>query len=100
MILLSWNCRGLGNLRTIQDLCQLVKDKKPSFLFLMETVSKKHKLERLRARLGFKGMFTVHPVGWNGGLALFWKEGMGLKIQNYFWRHINAVIKGTNINKS
>jgi hypothetical protein len=66
----------------------------------METVSKKHKLKRLRARLGFKGMFTVDLVGRSGGLALFWKEGTGLKIQNYFWRHIHAVIKGTNINKS
>jgi hypothetical protein len=92
MILLSWNCRGLGNPRTVQDLCQLVKNKQPSLLFLMETISKRQKLERLRIRLGFEGMFAVDPVGRSGGLVLFWKEDSGLEIQNYSRRHINAVI--------
>jgi hypothetical protein len=56
----------------------MVKEKKPSFLFLMETISKRKKLDWLRVRLGFEGMFVVDPVGRSGGLALFWKEGTGL----------------------
>jgi hypothetical protein len=80
MILLSWNCRGLGNPRTVRDLCHLVKTKQPSLLFLMETISERQKLERLWVQLGFVGMFAMDPVGRSGGLALFWKEDTGLEI--------------------
>ncbi|GLT62551.1 hypothetical protein SLA2020_351810 [Shorea laevis] len=40
MSLLSWNCRGLGNSRTVRNLCQMVEDKRPTILFLMETNSR------------------------------------------------------------
>jgi hypothetical protein len=100
MILISWNCRGIGHPQTVRDLCQLVKDKKPSILFLIETISQKHKMEWLRVRLGFEGLLAVDPVGRSRGLALFWKEDVGLEIQNYSHRHITVVIQGTNFNKS
>jgi exonuclease III len=93
MILLSWNCRGLGNPRAIRDLCRLVRDKRPTFLFLMETKSSKSKMEFLRVKLGFDGLFVVDPVGRSGGLCLLWKEKDEVEIQNYTRRHINAIIK-------
>ena len=37
MNLLSWNCRGLGNPRIVRDLHHMVKEKKPTLVFLMET---------------------------------------------------------------
>jgi hypothetical protein len=51
MSLLNWNCRGLENPRIVRDLLQMVKEKKPHFLFLMETPCTKTPLERLRKRL-------------------------------------------------
>lgn len=90
MILLSWNYRGLGNPTTVRDLCQLVKDKKLDFLFLMETKSFKNKIEWIRMKLGFMGLFAVDPVGRSGGLALLWQDGFGGNIQNFSRRHINA----------
>jgi exonuclease III len=95
MILISWNCRGLGNPRAVRDLCQMVKEKRPDFLFLMETRSNKQRMEGLRVRLGFEGLFVVNSVGKSGGLALFWKEVELLEIQNYTRRHINAVVKNS-----
>jgi hypothetical protein len=47
--------------------------KKPSFLFLIETINSKRRVEGLRVRLGFKGLFAVELVGRSRGLALFWK---------------------------
>jgi exonuclease III len=94
MILLSWNCQGLGNPWTVQDLCLMVREKKPDILFLMETKCRKEKMERIRVRLGFNGMFVVDPVGRSGGLVLFWKDAKNLEIQNYTRRHINALLKG------
>ena len=59
------------------------KGEKPDILFLMETKCRKEKLESIRVRLGFFGMFVVEPVGRSGGLVLFWKDVHELKIQNY-----------------
>jgi hypothetical protein len=58
----------------------------------METISHKNKLEWIRVKLDFAGMFVVDPVGRSGGLALFWKEEKELEIQNYSRRHINAIV--------
>jgi exonuclease III len=93
MSLISWNCRGLGNPRTVRDLSQMVKEKKPSFLFLMETISKKERMEILRVKFGYEGLFVVEPVGRSGGLALFWRVAEELEIQNYSRRHINDIVK-------
>lgn len=71
MSLLCWNCWGLRNPQVIRELRQLVINKQPHFLFLMETKVSLFKLQRLRSSLGFEGMIQVDPVGRSGGLALF-----------------------------
>jgi exonuclease III len=89
---LSWNCQGLGNPRTVRELCRLVKEKKPDLVFLMETKLNNKKLETIRVKLGFQNAFGVDSVGKSGGLALFWQGATRLEIQNYSRRHINAII--------
>lgn len=37
-------------------------------------------------------MLAVDPVGLSGGIALLWKDGTEVAIQNLFRRHINATI--------
>jgi hypothetical protein len=93
MSLISWNCRGLGNLWTVRDLYQMVKEKRPNFLFLIETKRSKIKMEVIRGQLGYAGMFVVDSVGKSGGIALLWREVEELEIQNYSRRHINAIVK-------
>jgi exonuclease III len=66
MSLISWNCRGLGNPRTVRDLSQMVKEKQPNFLFLIETISSKKRMESLRVKFGYQGLFVVEPVGRSG----------------------------------
>jgi exonuclease III len=100
MNLISWNCRGLGNPRAIRSLCRLVREKKPNILFLMETKCRKEKMEVLRVRMEFEGMFVVDVVGRSGGLALFWKERNVVKIQNYTRKHISAVVHFPDRSKS
>ena len=93
MILLSWNCRGLGNPMAVRDLCQLVKEKKPTLLFLIETKNFNNKMEGIRKKLGFLGLFTIHPVGMSGDLALLWHDDSVLKIKTYSRRHIHAEVQ-------
>jgi hypothetical protein len=59
----------------------------------METKCKKTKLEYLRVKLGYVGLFVVDAVGHSGGLALFWGDDVQLEIQNFSRRHINSIIK-------
>jgi hypothetical protein len=92
MSILAWNCRGLGNLRTVRDLRLMVKEKSPNFLFLMETKARNSVLQKVRTSIGFEGLFTVEPVGRSGGLALLWKDAREVMIKNYSLRHITTTI--------
>jgi len=93
MILLSWNCRELGHLRKVRDLHQMVKERRPTFVFLMENICSKQYMDNIRKRLGFDNFFAVDPVGRSGGLALLWNSVTNLEVYNYSRRHINVVVK-------
>jgi hypothetical protein len=98
MSLICWNCRGLGNPWAVRELCRLVKEKRPHFLFLIETKVCLKKLQVLRKSMGFEGLFSVDPMGKSGGLGLFWKEGGRMEIQNYSLHHINVKISLNDLN--
>ena len=55
MSVLSWNCHRLGQPRTIQMLEEWAKCKKPIFIFLIETLCNRNKLESLKKKLGYEG---------------------------------------------
>jgi len=95
MIVLSWNCRGLRNLRIVQSLRHLVKTKRPNLVFLMETKIMQGKADAIRIKLGFDHCFVVDCHGKSGGVMVLWKNSSLVEIQNFSRRHINAVIRGT-----
>jgi len=51
MIVLSWNCRGLGNLSAVRALKRLVKDEDPDILFLSETKRKAVEMKSIHRTL-------------------------------------------------
>ncbi|XP_042950087.1 uncharacterized protein LOC122282202 [Carya illinoinensis] len=93
MKILSWNLRGLGNPRSIRSLHDLLTSEVPEILFLQETKLSSRRLEFCKLRLGFRCCFGVDSVGRSGGLALFWKEDINLRIISYSRIHIHASIK-------
>ena len=48
-------------------LMDLVHTKKPHFVFLMETLLAKEKMDHIRQRLGYEGSFVVGSLGHSGG---------------------------------
>ena len=56
---ISWNCRGLGNSWSIQNLREIIRSQRPSLIFLIETLVNDEKIEQLRIQLGFDGKFVV-----------------------------------------
>ena len=59
MNLLCWNCQGLGNLPTEQELGDLIWTQDPSVVFLVETWLDKVRLEEIRSKMKFGGMIEV-----------------------------------------
>jgi hypothetical protein len=53
----------------------MVKERRPNFVFLMETICFRQYMDDIRQRLGFDNFFVVDPVG----------------------RHINVIVKDGEI---
>jgi hypothetical protein len=58
MIILAWNCRGLGMPRIVQELVQLVHTYRQRIVFISETRQKENKIKGLSGRLGHKNCIT------------------------------------------
>ncbi|XP_031101919.1 uncharacterized protein LOC116005823 [Ipomoea triloba] len=97
MSTLSWNCRGLGNPRTVREVVDLVSRKKPEFVFLMETKVNREHAERLRVKIGFEGLFYVDSVGRSGGLALLWRRNNTARLLSFSNNHVDIEVCVTGL---
>lgn len=96
MKLLSWNCQGVGNLRTVRILGNLIKSLNPTFLFLSETLVTSSTIAELCDKFGFADYFAVDKVGRGGGLAVLWKQTMSCKIMDSSNNYINVYFMERN----
>ena len=90
MSLLVWNCRGLGNPRTEDQL---------AVVFIAKTWTDKARLERVQRKIQFKNMFESPRKDKAGGLALFWKEDFPLDIETFSPNHIDSTINKNQVNE-
>ena len=89
---ISWNCRGLGRPRAVQELTELVRKHSPLILFLMETKAKDSYVNNLKHKLQLDNVHIVSRQNTGGGLALFWKSEINLHVINALTSHIDAVV--------
>ncbi|RCV11428.1 hypothetical protein SETIT_2G184900v2, partial [Setaria italica] len=73
---LAWNCRGMGNTRTVQELCGFVQSHRPKLVFLLEMRMNDSRVSNLRWRLGLRNCLAVSSVCLSRGIALFWDESI------------------------
>lgn len=92
MSTLSWNCRGVGRPTEIQFLMDVVRQERPDFIFLCETVGRKDRMEWIRGKIGYDGIFAVEPYGRSGGIALFWKDMNQAKLIGFSKNHIDVEV--------
>ena len=90
MIVLSWNCQGLENLRAGNVLSHLVREKTPNVLFLMETKQIVDEMKKIQVDLHYDSMLVIPCVHRAGGLAMLWKDDVDLHVQTYSLNHIDA----------
>ncbi|CAJ2637965.1 unnamed protein product [Trifolium pratense] len=93
MIILSWNCRGLGGPSAIPNLRKLAREHKPDILFLSETLSHARHLEPIRVTLGYDSCLAIDVEGQSGGLAVFWKDNSKCRVLNYTRNFINLLVE-------
>ena len=96
MSALSWNCRGLRNLRTVRALQEVIASEDPSLVFLMETKLSKEDMTNKKYTLGFTEGLVVGSIGSKGGLALLWKKDVMVDIQTFGPWHIDAEVGGND----
>jgi len=73
MKLISWNIRGLNGPRKGRILKNMLKQEKPSILFLQETKCNSTILERIATKAWLGGLVTVIDAqGASRGLAILW----------------------------
>ena len=89
---LGWNCRGLGNPRSVGVLRNIVRRWDPEVVFLSETKMRVAGMKRIKMKLGFVNGLYVQSQRKSGGLALFWRKDVNLEIKSYSRHHIDAVV--------
>ena len=92
MNLLCWNCRGLGNQSTEQELGDIIRAQDPSVVFLAETWLDKARLEDIRVRLNFGGMIEVCRDTRGGGIVIFWRKEVDFSLGTFSPNHIDGVL--------
>ena len=92
MNLLVWNFRGLGNLRTKKELVSILRAKDPSIVFIAETWTDEVRLDRTLSYINFDQKWVVPRSTRGGGLVLFWKNSINLKVVGSHRYYIDAVI--------
>ncbi|XVF67744.1 hypothetical protein PTKIN_Ptkin10aG0146700 [Pterospermum kingtungense] len=92
MIILSWNCRGLGQPQVVWVLSELIRVHRPDMVLLFETLVHINKLEEIRVKIQFEGCFSVDCVGHSGGIGVLWKSKAQVSLLNFSQNHVNLEV--------
>jgi hypothetical protein len=71
MSISGWNCRGLGDPATVNELHDLARESRPSIFYVVETQIVKYRVEGLTHTLGFDHAYGVGSPRRSGGLCIF-----------------------------
>ncbi|KAG6664002.1 hypothetical protein CIPAW_02G061300 [Carya illinoinensis] len=79
---------------TVHDLHQMVQNKLPHFVFLIETKFRRNKIEKIKKQLQLDNSFVIDCKGIRGGLAFLWRDDVEAEVMSYTNNHISLLIKG------
>ena len=92
MSLIVWNCRELGNLRTVKELQVMIRVKDPSIVFLAETWADEARLQEIKCKIEFDNLFFVERNNRGAGLALYWRNSINVNVDTFSRNHIDSII--------
>ena len=79
-IIIVWNCNGAASKSFLRTLKELLNRLKSGILGLVETKCIGDHTNTIYNPLGFEYWTCVEALGFSGGIWLFWKENLHLKI--------------------
>uniref|UniRef100_A0A803QQJ5 Reverse transcriptase n=1 Tax=Cannabis sativa TaxID=3483 RepID=A0A803QQJ5_CANSA len=74
----------------------LLVQKKPNFVFLCETLSRKDSIEKVRVQLKFEGAFSCDVQGRSGGIAMLWRNKDEVSLIRYGHDYIDVQITNSD----
>ncbi|KAF2297134.1 hypothetical protein GH714_017871 [Hevea brasiliensis] len=83
----------LGNPCALETLQEIIREKRPHFIFLVETISSSLKIDEIKNNLGYDGCVAVDNVGHRGGLALLWKSVQTVSLLSSSFWHIDVLVE-------
>ncbi|GMI63386.1 hypothetical protein HRI_000007900 [Hibiscus trionum] len=92
MIILCWNCQGLGKIQAVQHLQQYIRLHTPELLFLCETKLKNTAYDRLSFLLGMDLVFSMDYSNNCSGIALFSLNNYDITMLAYSDRFLHSYI--------
>ncbi|RHN78278.1 putative endonuclease/exonuclease/phosphatase [Medicago truncatula] len=93
MNVISWNCRGLGNVKAVPCIKDLIRVYKSDVVILIETLVESNKISDLCYTIGFDNHFSVDCIGRSGGLAILWRNSINCSLINYSQNFINMSVQ-------
>ena len=89
---ISWNCKGLGNPLTVNNLQKVVLEKDPTLVFLMETKFDVLEMDGVKRKIERQQGLVIPSIKKAGGLALLWRNSLQVDILSYSPGHIDAIV--------
>ncbi|KAL5555276.1 hypothetical protein UlMin_037512 [Ulmus minor] len=97
MNVMVWNVQGIGNTWTSNALLSHVRKFSPDIVLLLESKLFSTQIPGLARKLGFSNFYGVDRIGLNGGLVLFWRDHVVVKINSAARFYIDAFISSSDI---
>ena len=88
-----WNCRGVGNVATVQELRDFTRKLAPTLLCIVETQIEGSRVENLAGTLGYDKSYAVDSRGSSGGLGLFWNKEIKIEVLGYSDYHLDVSVE-------
>nr|POE88794.1 hypothetical protein CFP56_25240 [Quercus suber] len=91
MIVIAWNCKGLGSSLAVRTFIDEVRAKDP-LLFLSETKVGTSRIKGIQNKLEYTQGISVPSDGRSSGLAMLWRKGADVRFKRCFNLHIDVEI--------
>lgn len=74
LVVLVWNCRGLGNKAAMNAVRDLIEAHHPDIVILTKTRMARERVDRVARQLQFDGFKATETIDFSGGILLLWNE--------------------------